>query len=190
MPPSITIGDVLVNRFCVRPASLNVNNGGMDFPNRLRELRIRAGLTQEQLAQAMEWGGQSRVSNYEKGRGDPLFSDLPKLANTLGVTVPELFDTPGGPVTTGSHVERIDPDKLATSIEALRRVARNLEVPYDPVTHPVATAAVYELALALGEKPSQDQTIDFGARVAALLSKGDGHGGREAGATSGGDHRG
>lgn len=163
----------------------------MDFPARLRELRKRAGLTQEGLAESMGWSGQSQVSNYENGRGDPSFSELPALASALGVGVPELFADPGTNSSRGSHFARMDGHMLASSIEALRRVSKNLGLPYDPVTHPEATAAAYELSLALGSSPSQSQVIDFATSVAALLSRhpeGDDDG-REVGSTAGGNHR-
>jgi DNA-binding XRE family transcriptional regulator len=174
MPANITDPDAAVNTLRVRPASQPVNNGAMDFPARLKQLRQRAGLTQEQLAEKCGWSGQSQVSNYEKGRGDPPFSELPCLAIALGVDVPELFEDPDSPLKRGSHFGRIDPTMLASSIEALRRVAEQLEVPYDPVTHPAATAAAYELSAALGAAPSQAQVVDFGAQLGALMSRGSG----------------
>lgn len=193
MHPIITSGDVHVNTLGVRPVSQRVNNEAMDFPARLKQLRRRAELTQEELAARMGWSGQSQVSNYENGRGHPTFDELPRLAIALSVSVPELFQDPHQPEESKSHFWRLDPTTLASSIEALRRVARNLDRPYDPVTHPVATAAAYELAAALGAAPTQDQVIDFGARMAGILSgngEGDGDGGRTTGGTAGGSHRG
>jgi hypothetical protein len=84
-----------------------------------------------------------------------------------------------------SQVERIDADKLGASIQALRQVAKNLEVPYDPETHPGATAAVYELALALSAAPSQAEVIDFGAKVAEILLRRGKGGGDGSGPGSG-----
>ena len=165
----------------------------MDFPARLRELRIAANLSQLDLALAMGWSGQSQVSNYENNRGDPSFSDLPKLAKTLGVSVAELFTDPGTKTLLPSHVERINPSTLEMSIKALRRVAKNFGMEYDPEINADVTAAAYELALALGAEPGQSQVIDFATAVAGLLSRGPGGdddgGGRKVGGQVGGNHR-
>lgn len=161
----------------------------MDFPARLKQLRQAAGLTQEALALKCGWSGQSRVGNYEAGRGDPKFAELPVLAAALGVPVGALFEDP-----EPSHAGRIDPSKLATSIHALRQSAEILEVPYDPVENPVATVKAYELALALSAEPSTAEVIDFSLKVAEILRKrgGGGHddGGPGVGkASGGGNHR-
>lgn len=169
MDRSITKGDCVVNSFGVRPASRNVNNGGMDFPANLKRLRIAAGLTQEQLAAAMGWSGQSQVSNYENGRGDPPLAELDKLAHTLGVDIAELFNSSGRPKVTASHSGRFNPDMLAESIAALRRVAKNNHLAYDPETHPDVTIYTYELRQALPPTPSTADVIDFGAKLAERL---------------------
>jgi transcriptional regulator with XRE-family HTH domain len=120
MEPNITYPDVEVNTSGVSYTSRNVNNGGMNFPARLRELRLRAGLTQEALAAKMDWSGQSQVSNFEHGRGDPAFSELPRLAIALGVAVPDLFLNGDNHDVRPSHFQRIDPTIL---IEAERSAA-------------------------------------------------------------------
>ncbi len=65
----------------------------------------------------------------------------------------------------------LDSVKLATSIAALRQVAKSQGVPYDPETHPAETIAAYQLAEALLASPSQADVIDFGARVADILRR-------------------
>jgi transcriptional regulator with XRE-family HTH domain len=59
------------------------------FPGRLRELRERAGLTQEQLA---DRAGVKRdaVARWESGRREPGWSSVLALADALGVT-PDAF---------------------------------------------------------------------------------------------------
>lgn len=59
-------------------------------------LRQRAGLTQEQLALACGWQGQSRIANYEadkikKSAREPALDELPLLAKALSVSVAELL---------------------------------------------------------------------------------------------------
>lgn len=94
------------------------------FNERLRKLRSSAGLTQEQLALACGWSGQSRVANYEaprdrKGARDPAFDELPLLAKALGVTIAELFtDTPPNAGADRDHRSipmRLDPAMLSTA---------------------------------------------------------------------------
>jgi hypothetical protein len=66
----------------------------------LRELRIRAGWTQPELAvrvanhQLDNTGrkiGKATISQWELGIHQPKIDDLPALAGALGVSVPELF---------------------------------------------------------------------------------------------------
>lgn len=189
MAPSITYRDSVVNTFRVRPASRNVNNARMGFSDNLKAARLAKGLTQEALALACGWSGQSRIANYESSSAtarEPRVSEVPVLARALGVTVAELF----GEAASPSHAGRIDPTKLAESISVLRQVAKSLEVDYDPETHPRSTAAVYELALALGAAPAQADVIDFGAKVAEILRKrGGGDDGPGAGEAVGSGNR-
>lgn len=58
----------------------------MSFPKRLKETRIKAGLSQENLAIACEWEGRARISNYENGTRSPRPKDVEKLAKVLKVS--------------------------------------------------------------------------------------------------------
>src|SRR5690348_17905877 len=58
-------------------------NAPMDFGATLKRLRKAAGLTQDQLAAACEFGSQSRIGNYEAGRGLPSIPDLLTMARVL-----------------------------------------------------------------------------------------------------------
>jgi phage repressor protein C with HTH and peptisase S24 domain len=91
MGPSITLRDAPVNTRCVRHLSRGVNNGDMDFASNLKRLRKHAGMTQEALALACSWPGQSRISNYESGTRAPTLADADLLAKALNVTRPELL---------------------------------------------------------------------------------------------------
>ena len=65
------------------------------FATRLRYLREAAGLTQEQLALACGFSGQSRIANYEsrtsKAR-EPSIEDLIAISRALSVPVGALVD--------------------------------------------------------------------------------------------------
>ncbi|WP_225562193.1 helix-turn-helix transcriptional regulator [Pseudoxanthomonas sp. PXM04] len=174
MPEIITLRDVEVNRKItsrVRPASQGVKNARMpSFAENLRALRLARKMTQEQLALACGWSGQSRIANYEStspSAREPKVSEVPVLARALGVSIAELFGE-AAPLQ-GSQSGRLDPAKLAESIAALRQVARNNGWAYDPETHPAETLFAYELSCALPDAPSTADVIDFGAKVAERL---------------------
>ena len=57
----------------------------------LVELRVKAGLTQEQLAEKLKID-KSNVSHWENGASFPKRARLPKVADALGVTVAELLE--------------------------------------------------------------------------------------------------
>lgn len=122
----------------------------MNFAANLKAARIRAGLTQEQLALACGWSGQSRIANYESSADssrEPKVSEVPLLAKALGVSVAELFgDT--------SQSQRLDFDKIAGAVAVL---SSYLEVAGHPA-HWISDAALLETAYMVAE--------EFGAPVA------------------------
>ena len=61
------------------------------FGRRLRVLRKRADLTQEELAESTGLTIES-ISNIERGIFGPKFDNLEKIAKVIGVEVKELFD--------------------------------------------------------------------------------------------------
>lgn len=60
------------------------------FAERLRQLRLAAGLTQEQLGFAVEVT-KSSVSAWENGRETPSFRSLPLLKEALGCSLDVLL---------------------------------------------------------------------------------------------------
>ena len=58
----------------------------MDFANTLKELRHKANITQEQLADQLSLSPQA-VSRWENGLAMPDISNLPKIALFFGVSV-------------------------------------------------------------------------------------------------------
>ena len=61
------------------------------FGQKVQSLRLEAGITQEQLADAVGLTIES-ISNIERGIFGPKFDNLEKIAEVLGVPVKELFD--------------------------------------------------------------------------------------------------
>ena len=62
-----------------------------EFGERIKEYRLKKGLTQEELAKKL-FVSRKTVSKWETGRGLPDSSMLPHIAEALGVTIDELFD--------------------------------------------------------------------------------------------------
>jgi len=62
-----------------------------NFGKRLRELRLDAVVTQEQLAEVIRETIES-VSNMERGIYGPKFENIEKIALALDVPVKSLFD--------------------------------------------------------------------------------------------------
>ena len=62
-----------------------------EFGERIKEYRLKKGLTQEDLAKKL-FISRKTVSKWETGRGFPDSTILPQIAEALGVTIDELFD--------------------------------------------------------------------------------------------------
>lgn len=61
---------------------------------RLREARLRAGLSQKKLgviAGIDEFAASARINQYERGKHAPDFATAERLAKALGVPVPYLY---------------------------------------------------------------------------------------------------
>lgn len=56
----------------------------------IAELRKKQGLTQQQLADKLNLSNKT-ISKWESGNGSPDISNLPVLAETLGISVDELL---------------------------------------------------------------------------------------------------
>ena len=63
----------------------------MELGKKIRKLRFKAGLTQEQLAEKLGIGAQS-VSKWENAVAMPDITTLPLLSEIFGVTIDDLFD--------------------------------------------------------------------------------------------------
>ena len=62
----------------------------MSFNERLKELRIRAGISQEKLARELGASIKS-IGNYELGHALPSAEQLPKIAKYFGVSIDSLL---------------------------------------------------------------------------------------------------
>lgn len=61
----------------------------MDFGERVRELRLRRGWTQERLAEEAELNAV-QVSHIERGANEPKLTTIIRLARALGVKAGKL----------------------------------------------------------------------------------------------------
>ena len=74
----------------------------MEMGKKIRQLRFKAGLTQEQLADRLGIGPQS-VSKWENAVAMPDITLLPLIAEIFGVSIDDLFD-----LTTEQRLNRIE----------------------------------------------------------------------------------
>ena len=74
----------------------------MELGNKIRALRYKAGLTQEQLAEKLGVGAQA-VSKWENSVAMPDISLLPSISGVFGVSIDELFD-----LSTEQRLNRIE----------------------------------------------------------------------------------
>ncbi|MBQ7492665.1 MAG: helix-turn-helix domain-containing protein [Clostridia bacterium] len=74
----------------------------MELGKKIKQLRFKAGLTQEQLAEKLGIAAQS-VSKWENAAAMPDITTLPLLAEIFGVSIDDLFD-----LTTEQRLNRIE----------------------------------------------------------------------------------
>jgi transcriptional regulator with XRE-family HTH domain len=83
----------------------------------LKELRVRAGVTQAALASALGVRGPSQVSEWETGRSRPGWRLIPAMAEALGVSIGELAEAiVSTPEHDGSDHRRI-PDAQRQAVK-------------------------------------------------------------------------
>ena len=74
----------------------------MELGNKIKTLRLKAGLTQEMLAEELGVSFQT-ISKWENSICAPDINMLPKLSVFFGVTIDELFD-----LTVEQRLHRIE----------------------------------------------------------------------------------
>ena len=62
----------------------------MEFHEKLRQLRLQKGLTQEALAQSL-FVSRTAISKWESGRGYPSIDSLKEISRYFSVTIDELI---------------------------------------------------------------------------------------------------
>lgn len=133
--------------------------------DRLRALREERQLTLEQAGAIADTSKQS-MSQIEKGvTREPGGLALYRWADYYGVDLKWLI-TGKGKRAAGSQSERLNPEMIAESIEALRRVWARRDLVFDPVAQPEMVVYAYELLAEMGDEPTTAQLIDFGAKLA------------------------
>lgn len=78
------------------PVPLSIGNRYIAAPNRIRDLRVRAGLTQDVLADLVGVS-RSSLARWEAGELAPRRYNARLLAKRLGVSVADLGLSTGGP---------------------------------------------------------------------------------------------
>ena len=77
----------------------------MTVSEKIQEARSKAGLTQQQLADAIGTTMQN-ISQYERGIRTPKIKALQKIADALGVPVAEFLDEELTSMTTGERIRK------------------------------------------------------------------------------------
>jgi len=143
----------------------------MDFHRRLRELRTARGMTQEALALACGWQGQSRIANYESTSASarqPKLDELSLLASALGVSMSELLgESSQTHQVQASHLLRPDPAILSRTHEMLTTAFAGQGLVFELEEDWDLFADAYEY-LAEDDRPvDQRNLVDFGRWLAA-----------------------
>jgi transcriptional regulator with XRE-family HTH domain len=145
----------------------------MAFSDNLKRLRLSRGLTQEQLALACGWSGQSRVANYESSAPnarEPKLSEVPLIATALGVSVSELFD--GSP--TSSQEARPDFERMAATVTVLRTYLELMGKPLAMVEDPLLLEIAHEVVMEFGGTEPAKNVLDLTKVLADRMRRDEG----------------
>ncbi len=143
-------------------------NSGMNFAENLKRLRKRAKLSQEQLALACGFNGQSRISNYEASPDkeyarEPKLEEIPIIAKALGAEIGELFGVdPGTPKESSAP---LDPALVFMTYDTLQKMTRDT---YQILRDPARFVHMYALCSTLPPRSSMQEREAFSTRMAAV----------------------
>lgn len=97
---------------------------GEKFNENLKAARIRAGLTQKEVADRLGVG-KSTYSQYETGTNEPSIPRIKALAKILGVTGDELLGlTPPEETEYHDYEVKYGKERLHAYIEALSKITK------------------------------------------------------------------
>lgn len=68
-----------------------MNDTKIKYPNRLKEYRLKAGLTQKQVSKILRMQCEDRLSHWENGQAMPSVLNLFKLAKFYKILPHELY---------------------------------------------------------------------------------------------------
>jgi transcriptional regulator with XRE-family HTH domain len=173
MPTSSHTVFMNVNTYCVRRKTRDVKNDAMNFASNLRRLRTKAGMTQEQLAHACGFSGQSRIGNYESSAPtarQPKPDELPRIAAALGVEVGELLGEPAAPGQ--SRPVRLDPAMIAQTHKTLREVeeTEGRKFSLEDERYSAWFVQVYAMRAAMPAKPTPEEWVEYGIKLASITT--------------------
>lgn len=102
---------------------------------KLKSLRQAQGLTQMDLAHAAGVP-QATVSQIERGTNNPNLTTLAKLAEALGLSLPDMFDAGEAPAPVSEMIRRfskLDPDQQAFLLQTADTIlAARSQQPLEP----------------------------------------------------------
>ncbi len=117
-------------------------------------------MTQEQLALACGWSGQSRIANYESSAAsarEPKLSEVPLIASALSVSVADLF----GESSTPSQETRPDFAKLSAAVKVLRNYLELMGNPVSMIEDQLLLEIAFEVVQEFGGDKPADNVLDL-----------------------------
>ncbi|WP_395706827.1 helix-turn-helix domain-containing protein [Casimicrobium huifangae] len=138
------------------------------FGARLRAARLAAKLTQEELAHACNFPGQSRIGNYERGTREPSLKDIQIICRVLDIAPSDLVDLDVYERLAGqqSQPPRLDPDVLR---KAAGLAAEIIGRPIDVLVDAELISDLHDELVALAGEPIPVAKIIAFARKAGGL---------------------
>jgi transcriptional regulator with XRE-family HTH domain len=110
-------------RVLMESAVMPVHPLSVQFGLRIRQLRQAKAMSQESFANHAGIA-RSYMSRIERGRAEPRFEALEKLANGLGVTLPTLFEPPTTEASAPTRSVKVPFDKDGTCFNPTLRQKR------------------------------------------------------------------
>ncbi len=87
----------------------------MEFKDRIKSLRLAKGLTQDDLAEVLNYG-RTAIANYEAGRSEPAYTDLLRISNYFSCSIDYLL----------GKTDKVSNDTPVSSVEVMNTVYNKL----------------------------------------------------------------